>query len=124
MNFTLPLGSFSSSKRTTFLSEGVKLCGIICAICAAPLAFVQPWIAAWLMGIFTIVGLGTFGIWGVNALRNKAVFDSEEHTEHMAAIAVMGQNRDGKPPLLQSVDQALLTTNPEASSDSQEVARG
>jgi hypothetical protein len=124
VNFTLPLGAYSTSKRTTFLSEGVKLCGIICAICAAPLAFVHAWIAIWLLGVLTIVALGTFGVWAVNAIKNKSAFDTEEHTEHMAAIAVMGQNREGKPPLLQAVDQALLTANPEANSDDQEKDRG
>ena len=124
MNFTVPVGSFSTSKRTTFLSEGVKLCGLICAICAAPLAFVRPWIAIWLLVVLTVVALGTFAVWVVNAIRNKSAFDTEEHTEHMAAIAVMGQNRDGQPPLMQVVDQARLSANPEAGKDDQELDRG
>ena len=124
MNFTLPLGSFSSTKRTTFLSEGVKLCGLVSAVCVAPLPFVPTWIAIWLLSIFTIVALGTFAVWAINAIKNKSVYDSEEHTEHMTALAMLGQNREGMAPLVKVIDQALLGANPEAGSSDQEKHDG
>ena len=104
----------NTSQRTTFLSEGIKLCGFILAICAAPLFYVQDWVAAWLLAIMTIVGLGTFGIWAYNAIKNKNLHPSEEHTEQMAAISLLGQNRTGKAPVLTPLDQKILTQNPVA----------
>ena len=124
MNLPLQSLTQSSSKRTTFLSEGVKLAGILCAICAAPLPFVSGWIAAWLLGVLTLIGLGTFGIWAFNAVTNRPLLNSEEHTEQMAAIAVMGQNREGKPPILHAVDQTILTKNPEMIEGPQEMGHG
>ena len=72
------------------------------------------------MSILTIVGLGTFGIWAYNAIKSRHLLDSEEHTEHMAAIAVMGLNREGKPPLMQTVEQIALTENPNLPNTEQE----
>ncbi len=112
----------STTKRTSALSEGSKLCAIILAICAAPLFVVSGWMAVWLLTIITIVGLGTFGLWFFKDVTGKNK-PTEEHTENMAAIALFGQNRDGKSPLLQSVDQSLLGSNPETS-DAQESDRG
>ncbi len=108
------------SRRTNFLSVGVTLCALVAAICAAPLAFVQAWIAAWLLSLMTILVLGTFGIWAFHAVRNKHLLDTEEHTEHMAAISIMGQNRDGKAPLIRAIEQDVLTSNPEMSSEQRE----
>jgi hypothetical protein len=123
---TIPLPALlkSQSRRTTFLSEGVKLCGLICAISAAPLPFVHGFVAIWLLVILSVVGLGTFGIWAFNAIRNRSLLDSEEHTEQMAAIAIMGQNREGKPPLLQPIEQVALSQNPSIDSNDQEASNG
>lgn len=107
----------SRSRRTNFLSVGVTLCALVAAICAAPLAFVTPWIAIWLLSLMTILILGTFGIWAFHALKNKHLLDTEEHTESMAAISFLGINREGKEPLLQALDQSIATLNLEVKSD-------
>lgn len=104
----------SLTKRTTSLSDGQKLCGIILAICAAPLFKVDGWIAIWLLSIITIVGLSTFGLWFYRAITGKTE-PTEEHTEQMAAIAVWGQNTESGKPLIRPVDQSVLTHNPESS---------
>lgn len=105
--------SRSQSRRTNFLSAGVTLCVLVTAVCAAPLAFVPGWIAAWLLTVLTFLALGTFGVWAFHAIKNSHLLSTEEHTEHMAAIAQLGQNRTGKPPLVLSVDQEALTSNPD-----------
>lgn len=120
MNFSLPTLLKSQSRRTTFLSEGVKLCGIVCAICAAPLAFVQGWIAVWLLIVLSVVGLGTFGIWAFNAVINRPLLDSEEHTEQMAAISLLGQNRENQPALIEAVMGQPMIENPRLSDGGQE----
>lgn len=109
----------SLTKRTTSLSDGQKLCGMILAICAAPLFKVDGWIAVWLLTIMTIVGLSTFGLWFFRAVTGKTE-PTEEHTEQMAAIAVWGRNSDSGPSLMQPVQQTSLTHNP-ASSDHPEA---
>ncbi|MCP9223122.1 hypothetical protein MKP08_10210 [Erythrobacter sp. LQ02-29] len=103
----------SLTKRTTALSDGQKLCGIIMAVCAAPLFKAEGWIAFWLLSIITLVGLLTFGLWFFRAVtgRNEP---TEEHTEQMAAIAVWGQNRTEGKPLMKSVAQTELTHNPQS----------
>jgi hypothetical protein len=68
----------------------------------------------------TVLVLGTFGIWAFHAVRNKHLLDTEEHTEHMTAISIMGQNRDGKAPLMKAIEQAVLTPNPDLSSKQRE----
>lgn len=126
MKDLLPALTQSHSKRRNFLSEGVKLCAFVCAICAAPLPWVDGWRAAWLLGILTIVGLGTFGLWAFSAAKNRKLIesDSEEHTEHLAAIAVFGQNREGKSPLLTQVEQSFLIENDSVSKEDQEASDG
>lgn len=101
----------SFTKRTTSLSDGQKLCGIILAICAAPLFKVTGWMAIWLLSIITIVGLGTFGLWFFRALMGKTE-PTEEHTENMAAISLMGQNRDGKSPIVEAIVNVPIVENP------------
>lgn len=121
----LPALLKSQSRRTTFLSEGVKLCALLSAICVAPLAFIKsPWISAWLLMIVSVVSLGTFGIWAYHALTNKPLLNSEEHDEQMAAIAIFGQNRDGKPPLIEAINQAVLTQNPAMSASNEGEGNG
>jgi fatty acid desaturase len=105
------------SRRTNFLSVGVTLCALVTAICAAPLAFVEFWIAVWLLSLMSVLVLGTFGIWGFHAVKNRRLLDTEEHTEHMAAISLMGQNRDGQDPLVRSIASAVLIPNPEISAE-------
>ena len=107
------------SHRTNFLSVGVTLCALVAAICVAPLAFVKTWIAIWLLSLMSVLVLGTFGIWVFHAVRNKHLLDTEEHTEQMAAISLLGINRDGKEPLLQAIQQQLLSTNPDISVQTQ-----
>ena len=85
---------------------------MIAAICAAPLAFVTPWIATWLLSLMSILILGTFGIWAFHAVRNPRLLDTEDHLEQMAAISIMGQNREDSVPLLTSLDQRNLQQNP------------
>jgi fatty acid desaturase len=116
----LPSFIRTQSRRTNFLSVGVRLCALVAAICAAPLAFVRPWIAIWLLVLMTILVLGTFGIWLFHAIKNRHLLDTEEHTEQMAAISLIGQNREGKAPLIRAVEQAYLTSNPELSPDQPE----
>lgn len=101
----------SFTKRTTSLSDGQKLCGIILAICAAPLFKVTGWMAVWLLSIITIVGLGTFGVWFFKALTGKTE-PTEEHTENMAAISLMGQNRTGKAPIVAAITDVPIVENP------------
>ena len=108
----LPTIVGSRSRRTNFLSVGVTLCAMIAAICAAPLAFVAPWIATWLLSLMSILILGTFGIWAFHAVRNPRLLDTEDHLEQMAAISIMGQNREDSVPLLTSLDQRNLQQNP------------
>ena len=108
----LPTIVGSRSRRTNFLSVGVTLCAMIAAICAAPLAFVTPWIATWLLSLMSILILGTFGIWAFHAVRNPRLLDTEDHLEQMAAISIMGQNREDSVPLLTSLDQRNLQQNP------------
>ena len=122
-NLHFPAFLRSRSKRTTFLSEGVKLCGVLCAICAAPLPFVEAWVAAWLLILVSIVSLTTFGIWTFNAVTNRSLLDSEEHTEQMAAIAMLGQNREERDPVVRAVEQTRLIENPRAG-DKQESEDG
>lgn len=102
----------TQSTRTNFLAVGVRLCALIAAICAAPLAFVSVWIAVWLMVLMSILVLGTFGIWAYHAVKNSHLLNTEEHTEKMAAISLMGQNRDGLPPLVIEIEQDVLIQNP------------
>lgn len=104
----------SLTKRTTSLSDGQKLCGIILAICAAPLFKVDGWIAIWLLTIISIVGLSTFGLWFFRAVTGKNE-PTEEHTEQMAAIAVWGRNSEDGQSLMRSVQQTSLTHNPASS---------
>ena len=108
----LPTIVGSRSRRTNFLYVGVTLCAMIAAICAAPLAFVAPWIATWLLSLMSILVLGTFGIWAFHAVRNPRLLDTEDHLEQMAAISIMGQNREDSVPLLTSLDQRNLQQNP------------
>ena len=105
----------SRTTRTNFLSVGVTLCAIIAAICAAPLAFVTPWIAIWLLCLMSVLVLGTFCIWAFHAIKNPRLLDTEHHVEQMAAISVMGQNRENGTPLLTSFDHSVLTQNPSIS---------
>jgi hypothetical protein len=98
----------------------VTLCALVAAICAAPLAFVQAWIAVWLLMLMSVLVLGTFGIWAFHAVRNSHLLDTEEHTEQMAAISLLGVNRDGGTPVVRRVEQTALTQNPELSPDAQE----
>ncbi|MBH5322557.1 hypothetical protein [Aurantiacibacter sediminis] len=118
----MSLSSFlqNSSRRTTFLSEGIKLCAIITVVCAAPLPFVELWIAIWLLVILSAVALGTFGVWAYNAVKNQHLFPSEEHREQMAAVSLLGRNRDDQPPLLTPVELTDLGQNPESPTSSQE----
>lgn len=112
MNEDIPaILKHSFTKRTTSLSDGQKLCGIILAICAAPLFKVSGWMAVWLLSIITIVGLGTFGVWFFKALSGKTE-PTEEHTENMAAISLMGQNRTGKGPLIEALTNVPTVENP------------
>ncbi|MEM7664585.1 MAG: hypothetical protein AAF250_01895 [Pseudomonadota bacterium] len=101
------------TRRTTSLSDGQKLCGIILAICAAPLFKVDGWMAVWLLSLITIVGLGTFGLWFFRAVTGKTE-PTEEHTENMAAISLLGKNKDGKEPEVIQVEQQVLTSNPKS----------
>ncbi|MBX7460431.1 hypothetical protein [Qipengyuania huizhouensis] len=101
----------TSTKRTSALSEGSKLCGIILAICAAPLFVVEGWMAIWLLSIISLVGLGTFGLWFYKELKGKNL-PTEEHTENMAAISLMGQNRDGKEPIIEAIMDETPVANP------------
>lgn len=115
----LDLSSFiqTSSKRTNFLSVGVRLCFLVAAVCAAPLAFVTGWIAVWLLSLMTVLVFGTFGVWAFHAVRNPRLLDTEEHTEQMAATSVFAQNRTGDMPLLKHLQPAALSPNPELSGD-------
>jgi hypothetical protein len=111
------------TRRTTSLSDGQKLCGIILAICAAPLFKVDGWVAIWLLSIITIVGLGTFGLWFFRAVTGKTE-PTEEHTERMAAISLLGRNHDGKEPEVIKVEQTVLTANPKSEADPREAGDG
>jgi hypothetical protein len=99
-------------RRTNFLSTGVTLCSIVAAICAAPLAFVVPWIAMWLLSLMTLIVLGTFGIWAFHAVKNPRLLDSEEHTEQMGVISVYGKNSLIDEPRTISIDPAIASENP------------
>ena len=111
-------------KRTTFLSVGVTLCILVAAICAAPLAFVQDWIAVWLLCLLTFLVVSTFGIWAFHAIRNPRLLDSEQNREQMAAIAIFSQNIPGKEALLKQVEQGVLVENPNAIVDGQDSPHG
>lgn len=100
------------SRRTNFLSVGVTLCAIIAAICVAPLAFVQPWIAIWLLILLTVLVLGTFGIWAFHAVRNPRLLDTEDHVEHMAAISLLGANQEGGRAYVEAITADLVVENP------------
>lgn len=108
------------TKRTNFLSVGVTLCALVAAICAAPLAFVETWIAAWLLGLMSILVLGTFGIWAFHAIRNPRLLDTEQHQEQMAAIPLLGLNRPEGSPLIEAVANAPLVENPQLSQGGQD----
>ena len=101
----------TSTRRTTPLSEGVKLCGIILSICAVPLLKVTGWIAAWLLVVMSVVGLGTFAVWVFKTLTGKSE-PTEEHTENMAAISLLGQNRDGQQAIIEIVPNEPPVENP------------
>lgn len=109
------------TRRTNFLSVGVTLCALIAAICAAPLAFVHDWIAVWLLGLMSILVLGTFGIWAFHAIRNPRLLDTEQHQEQMAAIPLLGANRLGEAPTIEAIIDAPLTENPRLSHGGQDV---
>ena len=100
------------TKRANFLNVGVMLCGIVAAICVAPLAFVHAWIAVWLLSLMTILILGTFGIWAYYAISNPKLLETESHAENMAAISVLGTNRDGKKALVQAITGQPSVPNP------------
>ncbi|WP_156103320.1 hypothetical protein [Sphingobium herbicidovorans] len=102
----------SRSKRTNFLSVGVTLCALIAAICAAPLAFVEVWIAAWLLALMTILVLGTFGIWAFHAVKNPRLLDTEQHLEQMAAIPLLGSNQINGPPIVKPIIGEPTVQNP------------
>ena len=101
------------SKRTNFLSVGVTLCALVAAICVTPLAFVNPWIAIWLLSLATIVILGTFSIWAFHAVKNPRMFDTEEHVEQMAQISLLGSNREGGPADVQQITIEGAVANPQ-----------
>ena len=67
--------------------------------------------AVWLLSIITIVGLGTFGVWFFKALTGKTE-PTEEHTENMAAISLMGQNRTGESPIIETIANERTIENP------------
>jgi hypothetical protein len=67
--------------------------------------------AIWLLTIITIVGLGTFGLWFWRALTGKTE-PTEEHTENMAAISLLGRNRDGEAPFVEAIVNAPTIENP------------
>lgn len=69
--------------------------------------------AVWLLSLITIVGLGTFGLWFFRAVTGKTE-PTEEHTENMAAISLLGKNKDGKEPEVIQVEQQVLTSNPKS----------
>ena len=108
------------SRRTNFLSVGVTLCALITAICVAPLAWLQSeWMAIWLLGLVTVLVLGTFGIWAFHAIKNPHLLDTENHIEQMAAISVLGENRTGKSAIIESIVGEGVSDNPRLSSDAQ-----
>jgi fatty acid desaturase len=109
-----PITSYQEwrSTRTNFLSVGVTLCAIVAGICVAPLAFVQSWIAVWLLCLVTVLVLGTFGIWAFHAVKNPKLLNTEHHQEQMAAISLLGHNRDNGTPLIESVANQPITENP------------
>lgn len=104
----------TATKRTTSLSDGQKLCGLILAICAAPLFKVNGWMAVWLLTIITVVGLLTFGLWFYRAITGKSE-PTEEHVEHMAAIGVWGKNTPDGSTQIHPILQQKLAQNPNSS---------
>ena len=123
MSNLLTLLSSQSTKRTTSLSEGSKLAILIFAICVSGLGFAEPWAARWLLGLGISIVILTFGLWFVREIRGKNT-PTEEHREAMAAIGLLGKNRDGATPELKAIEQSLLISNPEVAEPEQEIPRG
>ena len=113
------LSLLTRSRRTNFLSVGVTLCALVAAICVAPLAFVQFWIAVWLLVLASVLILGTFGIWAYHAINNPRLLDTEQHHEQMAAIPLLGANRDGKAAVIEALIDVPLIENPRLSEGGQ-----
>ena len=107
------------TKRANFLSVGVTLCSIVAAICVAPLAFVHTWIAIWLLVLATILILGTFGIFAFYAIYRPGILSTESHVEKMAAISILGTNRESEPAVLQAIAGLPVVDNPRLSSQGQ-----
>jgi fatty acid desaturase len=117
LNHIMTLLSTKRTKRANFLSVGVTLCSLIAAICAAPLAFVNTWIAVWLLGLMTILILGTFSIWAFYAIKHPHLLNTEDHAEQMAAISMLGANRPGQEALVEMITGQPVLENPQLSMD-------
>jgi CDP-diglyceride synthetase len=89
----------------------VSLCAIIAAICAAPLAFVEVWVAVWLLTLITILVLGTFGIWAFHTIRNPRLLDTEHHQEKMAEISLLGVNQPDQSAIVKEIVNQPLVEN-------------
>jgi hypothetical protein len=110
----------STTTRPNFLSVGVRLCTLVAAICAAPLAFVHAWIALWLLCLMTILVLGTFAIFAYYAIKDPPSLSTESHKETMEAISVLGVNRENAPALIEVVSGVPAIENPQADAEGQQ----
>jgi uncharacterized membrane protein len=60
-------------------------------------SFAPWWVAAWLMGIATVIIFGTFGIFAFHSFKNQHLLQSEDYLLRKEAMGIYGSSTYSGP---------------------------
>lgn len=84
------LGAAGRLPSRSGFTAALWLCGLVTFPGFAGAAYARDWVAVWLLGLTTIIDLGTFALYVYHSIKNPNLVYSEDYLLRRDAISVYG----------------------------------